>query len=161
LRLVDGVYVSEAVALGVHEDRRQPRRLRLAPGHQQTAGLQQRQVEIAVDLHVLGIAGAHACELQRIRHTVIAGMPHGAVALARAGQDVGASFQECSPYAAEAQATEDGATNHTSPDDGDVVGHGRSIAACSVTVERSEMTRRKEGALPYGSAPQSQWLQRV
>src|SRR5262249_29867253 len=48
LRRVDGVYVSEAVALGVHEDRRQPRRLRLAPGHQQTAGLQQRQVKTAV-----------------------------------------------------------------------------------------------------------------
>src|SRR5262249_44879236 len=40
LRRVDGVHVDEAVALGVRKDRRQPRRLRLAPGDQETAGLQ-------------------------------------------------------------------------------------------------------------------------
>ena len=144
---VDEMHVVEAVAVRVFHDVRQLGRLCLVPGDEQAAGLEQGQIQMAVDLPIFGIAGAHAGELQGVERAVVAGVQHGAVALAGPGQDVGALLDEDSLGAAEGEAPEDGAADDAGADDGDVIAHDRSIAMAAQRCRTTGRgTRKKRGA---------------
>ena len=54
-----------------------------------------------------------------------AGMEHGAVGLAGAGEDIGCAFQQDGLETAEGEAPEEGAADHAAADDGEVECHER------------------------------------
>jgi hypothetical protein len=87
------------------------RQLFLVPGDDQRAGLDQRQVEAVADRVVFAIAGLHAGDFQRARRRVEAGVQDGAVALAGAGEDVLAGFQQQRLQPGDGEAPEDGTSD--------------------------------------------------
>jgi hypothetical protein len=96
------------------------------------------------------MAGADAGELEAFRRRVEAGMEHGAVALAGAAEDVGASFEQHYPRATHGEPAEDRAANHAGADDRDVIAHGviytgrieRCRTACA-DAKRGAASRRR------------------
>ncbi len=144
---VEPAHVGDAVAARLRLDGVELGEVGLAPGHDRGPGLQQRQVQPLADGEVLGVALAHALQLEASRRGVEAGVQERAVGLAGAGQDVGGAFQDDDAQPAQRQPARDRAADHARPDHGDV--ERRSIGSCGQgTIQKSVKRRRRLGRRP-------------
>src|SRR5262245_2296154 len=75
-------------------------------------------------------------------------MEHGAVALARAAENICAFLDQQGARAAQAEAAEQGATDHAGADDRDIIGHGGVIALPVLAVERAQEKGRRPKPAP-------------
>ena len=117
---IDFAHVADAVGMRLLDDSPQPDLLRLVPGHDQRAGFDQWQIKSLADREILPVAGLHAGQLQAVGRRVETGMQQGAVAFARPGKNVGALFQEHAAQTAHCKPAQDGASDHSAADYGNV-----------------------------------------
>ena len=120
---IDLAHIRDAIGMGLGDDGGKPRQLLLGPGGHQPAALQQRQIEGPADGEIFGMARLDAGLLEAAGRRIEAGMEHGAIGLAGAGEDVGRTFQQHGLETAEGEAAEEGAADHAATDDGEVEGH--------------------------------------
>ncbi len=119
-RHLDLVHIADTVLLGLGNDGRQLRQLFRSPRHHHPAGLQQGQVQPAMDFQVFGIAGTNAGMFQTAARRVETRMQHGAVGLADAREDIGTALDQQTFESAKRKAPEDRTTHHPSADDREV-----------------------------------------
>ena len=120
---IDLAHIGDAIGMGLGDHGGKARQLLLGPGGHQPAALQQRQIEGPADGEIFAMARLDAGLFEAAGGRVEAGMEHGAIGLAGAGQDVGRTFQQEGLEPAEGEAAEEGAADHAATDDGEVEGH--------------------------------------
>jgi hypothetical protein len=115
-RVDQGDVVDAVFACQVGE-RRHSREFCLVPGHHDTAGLEDRQIEAVLDFQILPVTSPDAGELQRSRSRVIPGMKHGAIGFAGARQDVRPGLDHQRLQAGQSETPEQRAPHDPGADD--------------------------------------------
>ena len=90
------------------------------PSNDRCTGLQDREVELVLDLYVLGVARLDARQLKAAGWRVEAGVEDRTVRFAGASQDVGRFFEKGDVSPIESQPPCDGAAHNPAPNDDDI-----------------------------------------